>query len=226
MAINDFPPRFDDTFLTWFRQRTEQAWSGGSPQRRWLPGLSEEEIASIEQTWHVQFPPDYRLFLRRLHAVGEVVAGAAQGRKQLMPMRKSAVVYNWLLDTKELRTAFAWPLEGLAFDLEHNDLWLPAWGERPQTADARRERLEQAVAAAPKLIPITGHRYLLGEPCQAGNPVLSVYQADIIIYGADLRHYLLVEFADLLGIAPHETMQQSRVASPWLGDIPFWGEFA
>jgi hypothetical protein len=149
-----------------------------------LPGLSEEEIASVEQIWHARFPPDFRRFLRRLHAVGEVVAGAARGRKHLMPVHKSKVVYNWLLDGKELRTAFAWPMEGLAFDLEHNDLWNATWGERLPTAGARRKRLEQAVAAAPKLIPITGHRYLLGEPCQTGNPVLSVYPSDVIICGA------------------------------------------
>ena len=125
----DIPPRFDETFLSWFRGRTEQAWASGSPERRWLPGLSEEEIGSVERTWSVRFPPDYRLFLQRLHAVGEVVPGAARGRKHLMPVRKSKVVYNWLLDAKELRAMFAWPFEGLAFDLEHNGLWLPAWGE-------------------------------------------------------------------------------------------------
>lgn len=82
------------------------------------------------------------------------------------------------------------------------------------------------MAAAPTLIPITGHRYLLAEPCRVGNPVLSVYQADIISYGADLRRYLLIEFAGLLGIPRPNVIQQAGEADPRLEDIPFWGEIA
>src|SRR5689334_11660346 len=136
--MDTIPPHFDETFLIWFRQRTEQAWSSEHPQRRWLPGLSEDEVGGLEHTWNVRFPPDYRLFLRRLHAVGEVTPGAARGRKHLMPVRKSIVVYNWLLDTKDLRRAFANPFLGLGY--------------------------HQPVATVPKLIPVTWYLHLLGEP--------------------------------------------------------------
>ena len=54
--------------------------------------------------------------------------------------------------------------------------------------------------AAPKLVPIIGHRYLLAEPCKAGNPILSIYQSDIIIYGVTLHNYFLTEFEDLTGV--------------------------
>ena len=60
-------------------------------------------------------------------------------------------------------------------------------------AAARAAIVRDAVAKAPKLIPLMGHRYLPAEPCEAGNPVLSVYQADIIYYGADLDAYFNIE---------------------------------
>ncbi|HEU4783231.1 MAG TPA: hypothetical protein VFS83_07825, partial [Ktedonobacterales bacterium] len=205
----EIPPRFGEEFLYWFRKRTEEAWAGGYPRQRWLPGLSEEEIAGIERAWDLRFPPDYRLFLRLLHAVGEEMSADSRSRKRLVPVSKSKIVYNWLLDTKDLRRMFAWPFDGFAFDLEHNDLWLPKWGERPLTAGARRKRLREAISSAPKLIPITGHRYLLAEPLRAGNPVLSVYGLDIIIYGTDLRRFLLIEFAHLLGVDRDSVLQES-----------------
>ena len=51
------------------------------------------------------------------------------------------------------------------------------------------------VARAPKLIPLISHRYLPEEPHEPGNPVFSVYQADVIHYGADLTDYFEREFA-------------------------------
>jgi hypothetical protein len=51
-----------------------------------------------------------------------------------------------------------------------------------------------AVGRVPKLIPVFSHRYMPVEPRLAGNPLLSVYQTDIIYYGRDLRTYLVHEF--------------------------------
>ena len=45
----------------------EQYWH----RLRWLEGLSEQEIVEIEQHWQLQFPPDYRLFLKMLHSTNE-----------------------------------------------------------------------------------------------------------------------------------------------------------
>src|SRR2546421_12678344 len=53
----------------------------------------------------------------------------------------------------------------------------------------------QAVAKAPVLIPICSHRFLPAEPCEAGNPVFSIHQTDIIYYGSDLLDYLQNEFS-------------------------------
>jgi len=220
----DVPPEFGEEFLDWFRERTEAAWasytggtfednvaagvggSGWQPGTRWLGGLTEVEIDKIERTWALAFPPDYRLFLRRLHAVDRRMAVAhytaydeRSGESRLVPYERPAF-YNWLTDTEALRDRFAWLHEGLEFDVEHNVRWPKGWGPKPVTLDAQKELVRELVAAAPQLIPVYAHRYLLASPPKAGNPVLSVYQSDIIVYGYDLRSYLLFEFYDLLGL--------------------------
>ena len=76
------PPQFNEEFLHWFRERTEDTWrnyhtrtfqefvvsgvSGRNWQQetRWLNGLNEQEIAAIEQQYNLRFPSDYRLFLK------------------------------------------------------------------------------------------------------------------------------------------------------------------
>ncbi|QEL14873.1 SMI1/KNR4 family protein [Limnoglobus roseus] len=50
--------------------------------------------------------------------------------------------------------------------------------------------MRQHVAAAPPLVPIFRHVSLPADPCEADNPVLSVYQADIIYRGRNLAEYL------------------------------------
>lgn len=135
---------------------------------------------------------------------------------------------NWLSDTDNIQHALDWLAEGLEFDIEYADLWRPGWGPRPATLDARKARLRQLVAHAPRMIPVFGHRYLLAEPCRASNPVFSIYQSDIIVYGPDLRTYLLVEFGDLLGLDQRETewaaVQGQRGHEAFYASIPFWGD--
>jgi hypothetical protein len=114
------------------------------------------------------------------------------------------------------------------FDLDHDSTWLESWGRKPGTVPACKKLLRQLVEAAPTLIPLFGHRYLLGEPHRAGNPVLSVYQADIIFYGTDLRRWLLLEFAGLLGLGSDygDRYQEANAGNPHdPNTIRFWGEF-
>ncbi len=194
-------PGFDLEFLGWFRERTERAGA------RWLPGLPDAFIGAIEQQWAVRFPSDYRLFLRHLHA----------------PVRPSRFS-NWLTGTDEIHAAFDALPDGICFDVEHNDLWRPAWGERPVTPEARAAVVREQLRRAPRLIPIYGHRYLLAEPWQAGNPVLSIHQTDGIVYGANLRQYLFVECAGLLGIEPPCRAEALAGLTVPLESVPFWGE--
>ena len=116
--------------------------------------------------------------------------------------------------------------EGLQFNVEHNRLWLAGWGAKPSTLSAQKERVRALVAAAPRMIPIIGHRYLLAEPCQSGNPVFSIYQSDIIDYGPDLRTYFLREFAQLLGIDEDRGRNECEAHTQRSEDAyeasPFW----
>jgi hypothetical protein len=56
--------------------------------------------------------------------------------------------------------------------------------------------LREAVAAAPKPIPLVSHRYIPSEPRETGNPDFSIMQSDVICYGANLADYFEREFGD------------------------------
>ena len=265
------PSKLDPEFLDWFRDRTETCWAslpiqtldeiladfveeevgGEAWQRdtRWLAGLDEQDIAKAEERWQLRFPPDYRLFLERLHApdrpslragfveklepsaVHPALARAHVHTYSDMVLHESASFYNWSTDRDSLNGAFNWLAEGLEFDIEHEGLWQPSWGSKPTTLERQRAQLRATIEKAPKLIPVYGHRYLLGEPCAAGNPVLSVYQSDVIVYAADLHDYFLVDFMDLLGLSFRQKRKVSRSRTGRINDkyesytaIPFWGE--
>ena len=114
----EIPAGFTEQFLNWFRARTEAAWSmyqpwtfedyvaagvGGSDWQRgtrWMGGLSEEQIEQIERQWSLRFPPDYRLFLRVLHAIDRPTLGALYNNdspSRLIPCKRPSF-YNWLTD--------------------------------------------------------------------------------------------------------------------------------
>jgi len=46
---------------------------------------------------------------------------------------------------------------------------------------------------APKMIPVWGLRYLPAGRGSYGHPVLSIYQADIIMFGTALAKYIAIE---------------------------------
>lgn len=117
-------------------------------------------------------------------------------------------------DEAAVRPLLAWPFEGLLFDVEEAGLWWPEWGDRPNRAEERAEILRGVVGRAPQLIPIFGHRYLPASPNQVGNPVFSVYQSDVIHYGADLDDYIDRE----------ETGWAERPWPKTLREIEFWSE--
>ncbi|WP_256021788.1 hypothetical protein [Paenibacillus kribbensis] len=89
-----------------------------------------------------------------------------------------------------------WPLEGMIFDIEQHVFWPPEWGERPADSAEAVDICKREFLRVPKLIPINGHRYIPEQPCKAGNPVFSVYQTDIIVYGEDLQDYFQHEFGE------------------------------
>jgi hypothetical protein len=230
-------------FLLWFKQRTETAWSNITPldfdpsrkgkilgrswqkDTRWIGGYSEDEITAVEQKWAIKFPADYRRFLALLGSPDRNMIGTGWQDDQIVQV-ESPSFYNWQTETEEIINALNWPLEGLGFDVEHNAFWLDSWGAKPDTEDGRFQVVQQLVSQAPALIPIIGHRYLVDYPINGANPVLSVYQSDIIVYGTNLRTFLLRETADLLDI-PMEKDSLAMVEDyykKYVSAVPFWGE--
>lgn len=140
------------------------------------PGLSDDELAAIEERFGLRFPPDLRALLADGLPVG-------------------ARFPDWRRDAEdELRSLLDAPVDGVLFDVERNGAWLLSWGERPADAAHALAIARERLADAPPLIPVYSHRYLPSEPERAGNPVLSVHQSDIIVYGDDLASYLAKEF--------------------------------
>lgn len=139
-------------------------------------GLTDMEVAAVEKCFSFRFPPDLRAFLQ-----------TALPRGPRFPDWRSG-------DVRMLRKWLDAPGEGVLFDVEHSAFWLDEWGPRPQTKGDALELVADRIRAAPRPIPIFGHRMMPDEPCAVGNPVFSVHQTDIIHYGFDLADYFRHEF--------------------------------
>jgi hypothetical protein len=138
-------------------------------------GLTGEEVVEIQRTHDLHFPPDLRAFL-----LTKLPAGNG------FP--------DWRGSAATIREMLARPIHGVCFDIEYNGFWFSEWGTRPLDLAEALAVANRALALVPKLIPVYKHRYISSEPEAAGNPVLSMYQTDIIPYGNDLAGYFEKEF--------------------------------
>lgn len=140
----------------------------------WADGLTEAEISEAETMHGLRFPPDLRTLLQSRLPCGP----------QWPDWRHPETVADRL----------AWPWEGAAFDIEENAFWLDEFGPRPLQLEEALRVARPHFDAAPKLIPIFVHRSIVSVPYAPGNPILSVYQTDIICYGLDLADWISREF--------------------------------
>jgi len=228
------PTEHGDRFLVWLRAATESVWSdtddwsledfraagliGARWQRgtRWTGGLTHDEIDTIERHFELQFPPDHRLFLQILHSTTPWQRGAHYGNGRDLGIFERPGFYDWRYEEAEIRRARDKALDGVVSALDIEDgYWSPRWGARPVGADERRAAIERLVSAAPTLIPIFGHRFVVPTDPPA---VLSMVGTDIIVYGANLRDYLLAELRDVLDLG--SSWQPQRQTTP----IPFWDD--
>lgn len=215
--ISSAPTDFS-AFLGWLREKTEKAWSelppgehdGWQKDTKWAGGLTDEHLRAAEDFFGHPFPDDYRLFLKTLHTTTLQPRRAREG--QLLP---SPGFYDWINDREALRRAFAAPVEGLLFDVEHNGLWLAEWGARPEAAKDRQALVRREAGNSSPLIPVFGHRYLVATPKEAGNPVLSISGSDIVVYGDDLRSYLQRELAALLNVPVEQPAKSAKQVRLW-----------
>src|SRR4029450_5611982 len=162
-------------------------------------GLTPQELASIERDYGFIFPCDLREFL----------AYALPVSSRWVDWRRAS--------SSDIKARLDWPFQGMCFDIQHSAFWLDSWGEKPQALGQAFNVARAAINAAPRLIPVYSHRYMPDRPSSSGNPVFSVYQTDIIYYGADLFDYLCNEFCDQFGRAEHKIGSNIR-------DIEFWSQ--
>jgi hypothetical protein len=163
-------------------------------------GLSQHEIDQAEKRFGFKFPADLRRFL-------------------MFALPTGTQFPNWrYLDDPQLGYLLAWPLEGIWFDVQNSDFWPSDWGQKPKDESEAYEQVRSQIAKAPKLIPIYSHRYMPDSPHTAGNPVLSIYQTDIIYYGGNLENYLHNEFHDYFRTPAYELPDAIR-------KIDFWSSF-
>jgi hypothetical protein len=95
---------------------------------KWAKGYTQTELDGAQERFGLVFPPDLVALLRD---------------------RRPLDGHVWT-DEPAIRRMLDWPFEGLLFDVEHNQLWWPEWGEKPDDADVRKEVLRSVVARAPK----------------------------------------------------------------------------
>ncbi len=162
------------------------------------PGLSDDEFARVEMTLSFQFPPD----LRALLGTGLPISGRFPDWRN-----GSEEQLRWLLDG---------PVDGIAFDVDVNGYWRTEWGDRPADREKAIAMACGQLEKVPTLVPVFAHRFLSSEPAEEGNPVFSVSQTDVVVYGRDLADFLSVEFG-----VPRPSWSRS-VAKP----IRFWTEIA
>ncbi|GKX55344.1 hypothetical protein SOASR030_14560 [Leminorella grimontii] len=148
---------------------------------RFAEGLNEEEAGAVERLFNFRFPPDLKALLQNALPISE---GFVDWREGLHSSRAQRRLFGRMKA----------PLEGFLFDVENNGFWFDGWGDKPSTSSERRACAERAFADYPTMIPVYSHRYLPDSPSEAGNPVFSIHQTDIIYYGYDLASYLAAEF--------------------------------
>lgn len=140
------------------------------------PGLSGAELAAVQARWGITFCEDHAAFLGLAVPVGD----------------------GWIdwrhIAGDALEERLRAPVDGLLFDVTHNEFWPASWGARPGEPAEAVERAATVLAGWPRLVPLFGHRYLPAGPYPSPSPVLSVVQSDVIWYGSDLLTWVEREF--------------------------------
>jgi hypothetical protein len=158
-------------------------------------GLTESEVARVEDAGGFSFNPDHRAFLQH---------GLPTGDR--WPDWRDA-------SASDVRAMLARFIDSVLFDVENNEYWESAWGAAPDEGYARLEAARGHLDQAPRLVPIYAHRACVAAPAPAGSPIFSAYQTDVIVYGSNLLDYVCNEF----GLESRDTED--------LGiHVPYWSE--
>jgi hypothetical protein len=166
-------------------------------------GLPAADIRRIEGELGFRLPDDFAFLLQNIRDPGQILFPYAT------------------FNRRDYDAAIAWVRKGIEFDIEENGFWNERWGRQPEWQMRALEVFRDHFATWPKLLPLHAHRFLVAEPCQANNPVFSIMGTDIICYGANLAHYLMLEFVD------RSPDSYGRHTSDWeIRSIDVWSELA
>ena len=189
-------------FLHWFKQKTETHWSNisKSDDESWLMngkwiGLKDEEINRIEIQYKISFTQEHKEFLKILHCVDKKRPTEFYNEENEIYTKNEPYFYNWLTDEKIIKDQMNWSYQTIFFDVKKN-FWLNSWEKRPKSEGELEKVFSNRYEKAPKLIPIFSHRFVVNHYQNAENPVLSVWGTDTIVYGWNMKHYLLHELGD------------------------------
>lgn len=164
-------------------------------------GLSHQEIDAIEKEYQLKFTPAHRSFLHILHTVDKkrpLWDYDEEGEPTTIVAYES-YFHNWKTDQQQIKKRKNWPLETIWQDITGvNKVWLKSWGQPPASLPAKRAILEQWWKQLPPCLPIRGHRFVLDLGLE-DNPVLSIYGSDVVVYGWDMKDYLMSELGEELG---------------------------
>lgn len=201
-------------FLYWVKETTENFWSK-NPQTseddfvcedwaygaKWI-GLTEDEINEIEAEYDLKFTFEHRQFLKILHTLDRKRIFEYESEDGETIKKEYSFFYNWKTDKEEIKKRFNWPYETILEDvLGMNKVWLKSWGKKRPKSDEEKELIfSNWYKKIPKLIPITGHRFVVSDDLTNENPILSIYGSDTIVYGWNMRHYLLNELHENLNL--------------------------
>lgn len=170
----------------------------GCPVLFGVEGYSSSYLKDIESEYGFKFPPDLFYLLTKMKD----------------PQK---ILIDW--ESKEkIERALKWPLEGFEFDIEYNGHWGKSWGPKPVILSDKLDTFRKLYATWPKLVPVYGHRYIPSIPHETDNPIFSVHQFDIIIYGCNLIQYLYIEFMQYC-LNPIECSYQ-----PTDKEVPIWSD--
>ena len=223
------------SFLYWLKERTEAYWKQGSILNdnsqdneswiygaRWL-GLEEALIDEIEHKFQITFAAEHREFLKILHTIDKKEPTKFYDENDEIYVKEVPFFYNWLEDEEDIIRRMKWPYETILQDVKAH-FWIKAWGNRPEKPEEIEQIFRHEFQKAPPLIPIHSHRFVLGTDCME-SPVLSVWGSDTIVYGWNMRYYLLNEFANHLSLsdAKWSSIQNEQWEKAW--EIPFWKDF-
>lgn len=124
--------------------------------------------------------------------------------------------FDWRRGTREqVKACFDWPVEGILWDVQHNEFWPKVWGRKPFRASALEPAARKHLVAVPKLVPLFGHRFMAAGTQGGGAPVFTVVQADVTCFGENLVDYVA-----------HETGSSKRYHSDPHRHIEFWSPLA